>query len=594
MISPRLPKPAGPTTMTIPPDLAEDLANHRAVLFLGSGISRGSSAQPGYPMADELATKIAQELLGRQPRPTENLTQIAQTAIWECGGSRQPLEALLVRTFAQPSVTPQAAHLSLPALRLVMVTTNYDQQTEAAFKERGTRLNVVNQDNELPLVEDCVLVKAHGCISRPSSCVISEEDYYDWMSSDSEIKNLLRSWFTMYRIVFIGYSLTDPNFRQLLMELRRKFGSSLRRSHIITPKIDHNCYTFKFATNVFNAHFIEETADEFLTKLADSYTTSPEPYTSRLRESYFLSSRSLDTSFLDYSAKSILNDILHARAGRMTLDHEVVSRIYNLAKPHSKSMYKIDPSAPKAPQGMVYVPPGEFIMGGARLGNETMRLERIENGFFIDKCQVSNCQYRDFLRSITRSKDHSLCHPDEPANKDHAPWNDFSGSSAQDVRVAGLPEDYFVNPAYDEYPVVNIDWWDAYAYSRWKDKRLPTEAEWEKAARGVDGRLFPYGNTLDTSCCNVAESGIRRPTPLRNYPRGRSPYGCYDMCGNVWEWCADPFHPESSPVESRVVRGGSCTRGVGKSTVNFRNGRRITDRWITRGFRCAADLSRHP
>jgi len=143
-------------------------------------------------------------------------------------------------------------------------------------------------------------------------------------------------------------------------------------------------------------------------------------------------------------------------------------------------------------------------------------------------------------------------------------------------------------------PVVDVSWRKAVEYCRWLTKalreweglpdalaellrdrgwvvRLPTEMEWEKAARGTDGRVFPWGNNWDEDACNSADSAMGGPTPVGCFPRGASPYGCMDMAGNVWEWCLSKWienyrdydkkvDHSMSGDESRVVRGGSFIR----------------------------------
>lgn len=125
--------------------------------------------------------------------------------------------------------------------------------------------------------------------------------------------------------------------------------------------------------------------------------------------------------------------------------------------------------------------------------------------------------------------------------------------------------------------MVNVSWHDALAYCRWLSDQtgklitLPSEAEWEKAARGTDARKYPWGDRLDARLCNVWQSGVGDTTPVDLYPSGASPYGCLDMAGNVWEWTRSlysygyPYDPSDATRENvdapnnqwRVLRGGS-------------------------------------
>lgn len=207
-----------------------------------------------------------------------------------------------------------------------------------------------------------------------------------------------------------------------------------------------------------------------------------------------------------------------------------------------------DAPAPAAAQDypdMVLIPEGEFTMGDNTRYNWTFMLAyNIYDGpehavyldaYYIDKYEVTNEQYKKFV--------------DETGYRMPRCWNDAR----------------FNRP---NQPIVGISWEDAVAYATWVGKRLPTEAEWEKAARGADRRLWPWGNKFDKDKCNVWESLLKETTPVGKYEHGKSPYGCYDMAGNAWEWCADYYDqnyyaasPSKSPRgpevgQQRTIRGG--------------------------------------
>jgi formylglycine-generating enzyme required for sulfatase activity len=184
---------------------------------------------------------------------------------------------------------------------------------------------------------------------------------------------------------------------------------------------------------------------------------------------------------------------------------------------------------------MVLVPVGPFPMGvppGDRDGgrDEYPRHEVSLDGFYIDKFEVTNSQYWEFVKVMR----HRI--PQHPQNPNRTLWKNGS-----------------ISESLGERPVINVDWFDADAYCRWAGKRLPTEAEWEKAARGTDDRRFPWGNMEPTHKhlnYNQQWQGEKTLMPVGSYEAGKSPYGVYDMAGNVWEWVADwydPLYYEKSP-----------------------------------------------
>jgi len=141
-------------------------------------------------------------------------------------------------------------------------------------------------------------------------------------------------------------------------------------------------------------------------------------------------------------------------------------------------------------------------------------------GYYIDKYPVTNHQYRQFMTATNRGR--------KPRLLDSNLW--------------GEPDQ----------PVVSVNWDDATDYANWAGKRLPTEAEWEKAARGTDARLFPWGNDFAAPCCNCFEAGLDCTSIVGAFPNSASPYGVHDLAGNVWEMTTDRWDDESF-----AMRGGA-------------------------------------
>ena len=227
--------------------------------------------------------------------------------------------------------------------------------------------------------------------------------------------------------------------------------------------------------------------------------------------------------------------------------------------------------AADAHRGMVRIPAGPFQMGSNdRHPDESpLHVVNLSSPYYIDLYEVTNAEYRDYLRATGGS------------SKDIWPGGEFPADLAR-------------------HPVANVNWFEAKAYCEWRGKRLPTEAEWEKAARGTDGRMYPWGNTMDVSRANIAESHIGHTTPVGSYPKGRSPYGLYDVAGNVWDWTEDwykPYPGNHEPDDNygeryKVARGGGfnkCTfYGCGSHAPTFNRAFfNPASRMETFGFRCA-------
>ena len=193
---------------------------------------------------------------------------------------------------------------------------------------------------------------------------------------------------------------------------------------------------------------------------------------------------------------------------------------------------------------MIYIPAGEILMGSDKYDSEKPPHEVYLDGFYIARYPVTNVQYKEFVAARKHRS---------PAHWEAATYREGKGN----------------------HPVRYVSWRDALAYCSWlseetgQEIRLPTEAEWEKAARGTDGREDPWGDEFDKSKCNFPEEwGIGDTTPVGKYsPEGDSPYGVADMAGNVWEWCSSlkmdyPYNPDDGREDleaegRRVLRGGS-------------------------------------
>jgi hypothetical protein len=250
--------------MMIPQDLIDSIANRNAVFFCGAGISRGVEGERGFPGGRDLARDMAEKLLGRTVGDDEplDLKQVAQEVIWADNGRRNRLYEYLLRVFADPAIKPLRAHKALAALECNVITTNYDTLIEDAFKQAEKRCGTVVRENDLTRMQDVNVVKIHGCITDVDKIVIAEEDYYRWLTSDSEMKTLVRLWFLQRPIVFIGFSLSDPNFRQLYYDLRLRFGEALKVAYAVFKERSDN-YDMRFIESQ-EIKIIERDATAFL------------------------------------------------------------------------------------------------------------------------------------------------------------------------------------------------------------------------------------------------------------------------------------------------------------------------------------------
>lgn len=259
------------------------------------------------------------------------------------------------------------------------------------------------------------------------------------------------------------------------------------------------------------------------------------------------------------------------------------------ASPHAVAVKSPGP-ANSGSHSMVSIPAGEFLMGnngrtqaeGAGDTDETPAHPVYVDRFMIDVYEVTNAQFQAFT--------------DATGHRTPIHWK---------LPRPGKGSGLTFPPEKSDHPVVYVDWFDANDYCRWAGKRLPSEAEWEKAARGTDGRIFPWGNAFDPARANTPQHWLveRREgntLPVGRFENGKSPYGLYDMAGNVYEWTASWYKPYPGNVEfnahygekNKILRGGSwydcLSYGCGLSAPSYNRSRfapEIRNKGF--GFRCA-------
>jgi serine/threonine-protein kinase len=220
---------------------------------------------------------------------------------------------------------------------------------------------------------------------------------------------------------------------------------------------------------------------------------------------------------------------------------------------------------------MVYVAAGEFTMG-TDLGDDYEKpAHRVAvKAFFLDQTEVTCREYEKFVRATNR----------------RPPLSWSNGGCAATT---------------EDYPITNVDWNDANAFAQWAGKRLPTEEEWEFAARGSDGRLYPWGNEWRPNAANAGDSSAGRFTRVGSYPEGKSPSGAMDMIGNAWEWTSSSLrlYPGSNLTrlpsgDRKIFRGGSWVKDSPPDwTVTYRGFALPSGGkdYSKVGFRCAKDVS---
>lgn len=260
------------------------------------------------------------------------------------------------------------------------------------------------------------------------------------------------------------------------------------------------------------------------------------------------------------------------------------------------------PSATTAlQQEMITIPAGPFLYQK----KESLKLPAYQ----ISKHEVTIGQYGDFVKALEAQPALNFDHPDQPKTKtSHTPakWAETYAAAKAGATFNGQPMSL-------NTPVTQVDWWDAYAYAKWKGQRLPTEEEWEKAARGEKGLAFPWGNKADKTAANLGDDydasgkggskdGYNLWAPVDRKSLDVSPYGVCDMAGNVSEWTASertgepwPSHPDYPDLRVPVVRGGHFALKSSNDLLTSRFfAESASESSLARGFRTANDVAPGP
>ncbi len=235
---------------------------------------------------------------------------------------------------------------------------------------------------------------------------------------------------------------------------------------------------------------------------------------------------------------------------------------------------------------MVGIPAGPFTMGSNEGPDDEKPAHPVNvAAFAVDRFPVTNANFAEFLNAVSAvpGSGPRLYDFDDP-----------------DARVHQRNGRWVADPGYEEHPAVEAPWGGAAAYCAWRGKRLPTETEWEKAARGTDARRYPWGNELPDKRRARYEAGFNETTPVTAFPAGASPYGVRDMAGNAWEWVSSAYRPypyraddgreNAQPGPVRGTRGGGHDSPASEITTTQR-GRNLSRNPSAGhhniGFRCA-------
>jgi formylglycine-generating enzyme required for sulfatase activity len=510
----------------------------------------------------------------------------------------------------------ELARVVVPGSKVVLTcrTPYFRTHHEARVLLRGDASPFLEcGDTSLPLERDAPSPPLGGRAKRPAGTEGGiEGEYIDLRDrpnfeivhlepfTDEDVQDVLRArfpgrWEAYWEQIQRIYNLPDLARRPVLLDMMAQTLPELKEGQTINAARLYRVYTDRWLERDLKKGrlllaptdrrlFAEELAIEMLhsDELAIHYSRIP----ARVRDHFGLEkAQEIDyfeadirtCNFMDrdeagnyaFAHKSFMEFFAASRLHRLMLEDRATAggplRIGEAVRIFLGDLFALEPKPEpgpphEPPEGFAWVPPGEFVLGG-EYGFD-LQIVRLDEGFFAARTPVTNAQYARFVAETGHRSPRHWKGPRPPQ------------------RLA-------------DHPVVYVSWHDAVAYAEWAGARLPTEQEWEKAARGYDGREYPWGGWVEGRC-NSAEAGIRDTTPVGQFsPQlhpelvegGDSVYGLQDAAGNVWEWTASKW---AAGIDRRVLRGGAFGGFEGYSRCSSRF-RYVPDfRDVDYGFRVVA------
>lgn len=323
---------------------------------------------------------------------------------------------------------------------------------------------------------------------------------------------------------------------------------------VLTGLNDQNIFGCKSVIDTINEHSEYREKEKYLEPIDIILVASHVPETEedtlrkkRIEKAIIVFGRKIDVTFPYMPILSLEERLLIQEQGK---DKEYAGipvkkymELYYLIEKPNRIKNAIDNSE------MVYIPAGAFLYGSSDDDKDARDNEKPQRmidlpAFYMDVYPITNEQFSVFLNKKN------------PGLNQLKSWINLEGGHAKErCRIQKSERrGYKAENGYEKHPVVYVTWYGAEEYAKWAGKRLPTEQEWEKAARGIRGRIYPWGDQFDRELCNSDESSFKGTTEVDSFLEGSSPYMCCDMVGNVWEWTNS--HHENDK-DTCMLRGGS-------------------------------------